>query len=341
MDSISASMQLASTTSIASARSVAVIAATSRSCIKMQNAAGEYVFGFPPPDLIATPPHAVQLSPLSPGAESLADLPPGVATQMLIAAPSGTLERRFVLALALEALREQGELVAVARKEKGGSRLGDELRAFGCKVEETGRRHYRLCQTTRPSEPVGLKEAIDAGGLRFLNAVGRWTQPGIFSWDRLDPGTELLITALPSLAGLGVDLGCGSGRLGEAVLASGKVTCLHMFDIDRRAIEAARRNVGDRRTRFSWTDALTSPAPVSTLDFVVMNPPFHQSSGGVENRKLGQDFIRVAHRMLRADGVLWMVANRHLPYEAVLHELFSTAETTAEAKGFKVIAARK
>jgi 16S rRNA (guanine1207-N2)-methyltransferase len=79
---------------------------------------------------------------------------------------------------------------------------------------------------------------------------------------------------------------------------------------------------------------------LAALDFVVMNPPFHD--GGVEDRALGQAFIRAAHRMLRPGGALWLVANRGLPYEAVLAELFGARVTPrGEAGGYKVLEARR
>jgi 16S rRNA (guanine1207-N2)-methyltransferase len=45
--------------------------------------------------------------------------------------------------------------------------------------------------------------------------------------------------------------------------------------------------------------------------------------------------------MLRKSGVLWIVANRHLPYEAVLNEHFKNVRPVADAGGFKVYEARK
>ena len=75
------------------------------------------------------------------------------------------------------------------------------------------------------------------------------------------------------------------------------------------------------------------------LDFVVMNPPFHD--GGAEDRSLGQGFIRRAHAMLRKGGAAWLVANRHLPYEVVLGEAFGAVSLRAENGGFKVYEARK
>lgn len=296
------------------------------------------VYGVPSADLVDVPAGAVQLSPLMPSASALEDVASGSLASMTVAAPPGTLERRYVLAQALRALAPGGRLAALAPKDKGGSRLRKELEAFGCTVQETGGRHQRLCQTRRPEAASGLDEAIAAGGPRLEPALGLWTWPGVFSWDRLDPGSVHLIQALPLLAGRGADLGCGLGVLSKAVLAQPAVTELALVDLDRRAVEAARRNVQDPRVTFHWGDARTQPA-LEALDFVVMNPPFHDL--GAEDKALGQAFIRRAAQVLRKGGVLWMVANRHLPYEAVLTSLFRQVALKAEGGGFKVYEARK
>jgi 16S rRNA (guanine1207-N2)-methyltransferase len=159
----------------------------------------------------------------------------------------------------------------------------------------------------------------------------------VFSWDRLDPGTALLLEALPPLGGRGADLGCGVGVLARAVLASPKVTSLLAIDIDARAIAAARRNIEDERAMFDHRD-VRGPAPAE-LDFVVMNPPFHDA--GREDRALGQAFISAAAAGLRSGGVCWMVANLALPYEAVLAACFSRVTAVTQARGYKVYEARK
>lgn len=296
------------------------------------------VYGSPPAGLASAPLGAIQVSPLVPGAGRLEDLAPESLDVAVVAAPPGTLERRYVLALALRALRPGGALTALAPKDKGGSRLRKELHAFGCEVAETGRQHHRIAQVRRAAGLVGLDAAISQGGLQVAPGLGLWSQPGVFSWDRPDPGSRRLIASLPALSGRGADLGCGVGVLARTVLASAAVTQLDLVDVDGRAVAAARRNVEDPRARFHWTDARNAPA-LAELDFVVMNPPFHDA--GAEDRDLGRAFIRRAHQVLRRGGVLWLVANRHLPYEAVLGELFGRVALTSEADGFKVYEARK
>ncbi|HET9160081.1 MAG TPA: class I SAM-dependent methyltransferase [Caulobacteraceae bacterium] len=294
------------------------------------------VYGEPPRELAEAPKGAIQTSDLIPGSRSLSELVEGSVGAAVVYAPPGAIERRYVLAQALRALATGGGLTALAPKDRGGGRLGRELAAFGCQVFESAKRHHRICRVEKPAAPTGLEGAIAEGAPRHVDGLG-WTQPGIFSWDRLDPGTALLMECLPALAGQGADFGCGVGLLSQLVLRSPGVITLSLIDIDRRAVDCARRNVDDPRARFEWADVRTTDH--SGLDFVVMNPPFHD--GGREDRALGQAFVAQASRSLKPGGCCWLVANRHLPYEAPLAEHFSSVRLVRETGAFKVYEARR
>ena len=292
-----------------------------------------------PPAVFDPPADAVQTSPLVPGSTALENVPAGSAGRVMVYAPPGVLERRYTLALSLRALRPGGELDVMAPKDKGGSRLRKELEAFGVEVGETAKAHHRRCRVLRPEGPLpGLDEAIAAGGPRRVPGLEAWSQPGVFAWDRIDPGSALLAQALPALKGPVLDLGCGYGALATVVLRSPAVTALRLVDLDRRAVEAARRNVDDPRAGFDWADVRALPE-TGDLDFVVTNPPFHD--GGAEDKRLGQAFIRKAAGLLKKGGVLWLVANRHLPYEAELDAAFKRVRMVADAGGYKVFEAVK
>ena len=114
---------------------------------------------------------------------------------------------------------------------------------------------------------------------------------------------------------------------------------IELIDVDRRALDAAARNITDPRARFVWADVTAMDAPDTPVDFVVTNPPFHM--GGIEDKGLGQAFVRTAARLLRRDGACWLVANRHLPYEQVLRDHFARVHMVHEADGFKIIRAER
>ncbi|WP_294645568.1 methyltransferase [uncultured Aureimonas sp.] len=295
------------------------------------------VYGAPPSDLLDVPEDAVQVSPLRPGSAALESLPAGGLDTVFVAAPPGSIERRAVLAHALRALRPGGTLVALAPKDKGGQRLRGELEAFGCTVAERSKARQRICEVRRPDAPTGLEAAIADGAPTFVEEIGLHSQPGVFSWNRIDPGSALLLRYLPAFAGRGADLGAGLGILARAVLAAPAVEELSLVEIDRRAVEASRKNVGDPRARFHWADVRS--VPLADLDFVVSNPPFHAE--GIEDRALGQAFVASAARMLRRSGTFVLVANRHMPYEDGLRVAFRSMTVLADEAGYKIIEARK
>ena len=291
-----------------------------------------------PPAVFDPPGAATQVSPLIPGSTPLEDVAPGSVDEIMIYAPPGVLERRYTLALALKALKVGGRLDAMAAKDKGGARLKKELEGFGVGVGESAKAHHRRCVVIRPETLTGIDEAITAGAARLVEGLEAWSQPGVFAWDRIDAGSLLLAQTAPVLKGAGADLGCGYGALATVVLGSPAVTALRLVDLDRRAVDAARKNVTDPRARFEWADARTLEG-AGDLDFIVTNPPFHD--GGAEDRRLGQAFIQKAAAMLGKGGVLWLVANRHLPYEADLNAAFKRVTKVADAGGYKVYEAVK
>ena len=171
-------------------------------------------------------------------------------------------------------------------------------------------------------------------------ADGYQTAPGVFSADGIDPASKALIAALPARLGRNVvDLGAGWGYLSAKVLANDpKIETLDLVEADHVALNCARANVTDPRARFHWGDALDWTAS-GAVDTVIMNPPFH--TGRTADPSLGRGFIATAARILTSSGTLWMVANRHLPYEAAMDGLFTEIREVAGDTRFKVLRASR
>ncbi|MEM1373434.1 MAG: methyltransferase [Pseudomonadota bacterium] len=164
--------------------------------------------------------------------------------------------------------------------------------------------------------------------------------PGIFSADGIDPGSYALAEVLPAaIAGRVIDLGAGWGYLSAVAEARG-ATDIDMVEANAMALACAAANT--RHARAHWADA-TRWRPDEPVQHVIMNPPFHAS-----NRKgvpeLGQAFIANAARCLAPSGTLWMVANRHLPYEDTLSRHFgrvSELQGPPGTAGFKLFQATR
>ena len=170
-------------------------------------------------------------------------------------------------------------------------------------------------------------------------ADGWHTAPGIFSADGPDPGSVALADALPELKGKIADLGAGWGYLtARALQQSPKIASVQMVEAEHAAVTAARLNVADERVQIDWADATTWRAP-HQMDHVISNPPFHTSRKA--EPALGMAFITAAKRMLAPSGSLWLVANRHLPYERALQDSFAEVTPLPGPGGYKLIHARK
>ncbi len=133
-----------------------------------------------------------------------------------------------------------------------------------------------------PSEHYYTPRPSTEGGRRLLTATLRGhevrliTEAGVFSRERVDRGTRLLIKHLDVAATDTVlDLGCGYGVVGivAALLApKGRVT---LVDINQRAVALARENI--RANGIENAEALQGDgfAPIrgGRFDVIALNPP--------------------------------------------------------------------
>lgn len=171
-----------------------------------------------------------------------------------------------------------------------------------------------------------------------------WSAPGVFSWDRPDTGSRMLLEHLPkTMNGKVIDLGCGNGLLAGFIVKKEGLTDLYAIDADDRAVECCRLNLEERGysvgENVMWRDATGDLSDLPSMDYVVMNPPFHDQQK--EDRELGQKFVQSAMKLLRLGGELYLVANRHMPYEDILAREASKVTLLEDRQGFKVIRATR
>ncbi|MDH5722989.1 MAG: methyltransferase [Alphaproteobacteria bacterium] len=259
--------------------------------------------------------------------------------------PKNIAEGLFLIATALLSLKKDGTLICAAENKAGGNRLSKILKDFDLKDLNTISKHK--CRVVWAGisgfDQIEAEKALKAGEPKKILDGKYLSQTGIYGWDKIDLGSKLLCDVLPSdLKGYGADFGCGYGYLADYALEHcPKIKHIECHDADHRAIMCCAENLSnyEGRTSYHWTDLSAPFKPRRLLDFIIMNPPFHE--GKKTQNALGKAFIKNASKVLRRKGELWMVANAHLPYEETLETYFFKVEKIVEKQGFKVYRAEK
>ena len=261
-------------------------------------------------------------------------------------------QREEARALFARAVRHAapGGIVLACMPNTGGARSGEaDLALLAGPVTQLSKHKCRVFWSAPLGERVdgALLDQWAAFDEPRLNAAGYWSRPGLFAWDRVDVASALLAAQLPAdLGGQVADLGAGYGYLSAQVLARcPRVEAIDLYEAEARALEPARLNMRTAaresghavRTEVHWHD-VAAGLP-RRYDAIVSNPPFHQQ-GREDLPELGRAFIAAAAAALSPHGSFWMVANRHLPYEATLAGRFAEVRTVVAQQGFKVIEAR-
>ncbi len=157
---------------------------------------------------------------------------------------------------------------------------------------------------------------------------------GLLAQRRIDPGTQLLLEALPEIkAGARVlDFGCGAGAISRTVRERAPESVLTMLDVDALALHAAAINVPGAETRLS--DGWSGVAKGERFDLVLSNPPLHR--GRAEDFAALTALVAHAKDHLRRGGALVAVAQRTSGMGALVKDAFHTAEVLAETPQFQV-----
>ena len=251
----------------------------------------------------------------------------------IVCLPRAKAEARAVIAAACEVC--DGIVVIDGQKTDGADSVLREMRDRVTVQGPISKAHGKMFWI---SEPAAEFFADWRQGPE-LTEGGFWTAPGVFSADGVDLASALLVDALPEKLGSEVaDLGAGWGFLSAHALTRPDIKNLYLVEAGHMALECARRNVTDDRASFAWEDA-TSWEPPHRMDSVIMNPPFH--IGRAAEPQIGQAFVATAARILSPQGKLWMVANRHLPYEAELKTRFAHVEEIGGDARFKLFHAAR
>ncbi|MFC0048890.1 class I SAM-dependent methyltransferase, partial [Rheinheimera tilapiae] len=165
----------------------------------------------------------------------------------------------------------------------------------------------------------------------------------VFAREQLDIGARFFLQYLPSVQSgqRVIDLGCGNGVIGLALLAAEPQAQILFCDESYMAVQSSRENVSRLFPAASHCEFLVddsmSQQPDLSADYILCNPPFHQQQAVTDH--IAWQMFADARRVLKIGGRLRIVCNRHLGYGEKLTRLFGGCIHVASNAKFSVFEA--
>ncbi|WP_035100031.1 class I SAM-dependent methyltransferase [Aneurinibacillus terranovensis] len=168
------------------------------------------------------------------------------------------------------------------------------------------------------------------------------TDSGVFSKNRIDFGSVLLIESMDIRDGMDVlDVGCGYGPIGLSAASLTPHGSVKMLDINERAVKLANDNLklnGITNACAMVSDRFAALKEGETFDVILTNPPIRAG------KQVVHGIFEEANRFLKSGGALWVVIQKKQGAPsafAKLTEEYSSVEEVAKKKGYSVFKAIK
>jgi len=272
---------------------------------------------------------------------------------VLLQNPKGRLLARRWLLQAQLALVDGGSLYIAGANQAGiQSVIKDAGKLFGAVNILGYKKGNRVARLIKKLDDPPLPDWVHIPGI----APGIWVEftitlsnhtfnirslPSVFSFDHLDEGTKMLLSATTTPPGARVlDVGCGYGIIGlhAAVQGAGVV---HLIDNNLLAVSSCRQTItlNNIPNAEVYVGDLLDPIGSNKYDLILSNPPFH--TGHVVDYQIAQAMIDQSYQALNPEGQMIIVANRFIRYDHLIKTIFGNVSTLAESGKFHVLSGLK
>lgn len=262
----------------------------------------------------------------------------------LLRIPKEKAQAHYLINQACEQLAKQkGTLILTGLKQEGIKGFIDRASALASDCERWKADKQTFAAALTFHSPA--TEQLDDKHYTLLRQAPQdeyfhfFSKPGIFGWDKIDQGSQLLIEHLPALLPTGfspattLDLGCGYGYLSLHChrLLGCQITAT---DNNAAAIAACQQNLLHYQLPGTAVADDCASNIQQRFDLVICNPPFH--AGFATTADLTSRFLQASAKHLQPNGIALFVTNLHIPLERKAQSFFKQCNTIS-TDHFKLI----
>lgn len=192
-------------------------------------------------------------------------------------------------------------------------------------------KHYFSDNTDLKHEYKEINYEFNDSSFKFLS------DSGVFSRDKIDFGSELLLKSLKDIKGDFLDLGCGYGVIS---IVSKKLFDINAYgvDVNPRAVLLSKNNAKLNNVEVEYFVSNGFSNINKSFDNILVNPPIR--AGKEVIYKMFVD----AYSHLKENGELWVVIRKQQGANSALNklnEIFDNCKIINKDKGYWILKSKK
>lgn len=274
------------------------------------------------------------------GFETISVLTPqkGSYQNIIVFLPKSKSRLQYAIDYCCASLQQDGEIWFVGENKGGIKSIAKQAKKlFENSDKSATGKHSAIVSASKPLEAKDFDlQNYYQPQVNELN-IQIEALPGVFSQEKLDKGTEILLKNLPrKIKGKVLDFGCGAGVIGCYIQQHREIDEIEMLDDDLLAVKSAQRTIENNKIPYAEAFASNGFNELEErYNWIISNPPFHQ--GVKTHYEVTEQFLGKAKDHLKLSGKLLIVANEFLSYEVILKHHFKMVKEVARENGFKVL----